>query len=239
MSATQRLKAQLTTPTIVTGSTNVLDFGLRAELKEALKASGKFSDVSIKFDSRRGHLNLYVRGNQTNKTASFVTAVAATKNFNIALNVVTSNYYDATYRVTKLNHIRPVAGSVPAAPVAKPTAKPAAKPALTTAIAAEQGPKTKVYFGYDLVGSVSASTAKQIRQMVEAENKPKFADVVVVDVKTSAKVTLTVPYDVAQAVKAQVPSFNQSEWTIKSTHGITILKQNADSTTEKTWIITA
>lgn len=234
MTATSRLKASLNTAT--TTPANTLNFDLRSKLRDELKATGKFSDVTYKFDGRRGHLNLTIRG-QHGRSVANVVAAAATKNLKIDLTVVTQTYYDTQYRVTTLNEIKPT--------VAKPAvaAKPAvkAKPALTTAIATEQAKPaaatTSVYFGYDLVGKVDASLAKQIRQLIEAANKPKFADVIVVDLKTSAKVTVTVPYDVAAAVKAQVPSFTQGEWIIKSTHGVTILKQNANSTTEKTWVI--
>lgn len=234
MSATQRLKAQLTaTPA---QHVNTLNFGLRSQLKTGLQKSGKFSDVNIKFDGRRGHLNLTIRGTG-HRDIHVIQRAAAAANLLMSGHVVTQNYSDTTYRVTVLSEIKPTAT---AAPVAKPVAKPASK--LTTAVKAEQAipapiPTMNVYFGYDLVGKVDGSLAKQIRQMIEAANKPKFADVVVVDLKTSAKVTVTVPYDVAQAVKAQVPSFNQGAWSIKSTHGISILKENANTVTEKTWVI--
>lgn len=236
MSATNRLKASLNTAT--TTPANTLNFDLRSKLRDELKATGKFSDVTYKFDGRRGHLNLTIRGSHGRSTANVV-AAAATKNLTVALTIVTQTYYDTQYRVTTLNEIKPTAPVAKPAVASKPAAK--AKPALTTAIATEQAKPaaatTNVYFGYDLVGKVDASLAKQIRQLIEAANKPKFADVIVVDLKTSTKVTVTVPYDVAQAVKAQVPSFNQGVWSIKSTHGISILKENANSTTEKTWVI--
>lgn len=235
MSATNRLKASLNTATAT--PTNTLNFDLRSKLRDELKATGKFTDVNYKFDGRRGHLNLTIRGSHGRAVANVV-AAAATKNLTVALTIVTQDYYNTTYRVTTLTEIKPTAPVAKPAVATKPAAK--AKPALTTAIATEQAkpvPTVNVYFGYDLVGKVDASLAKQIRQLIEAANKPKTADVIVVDLKTSAKVTVTVPYDVAQAVKAQVPSFNQGEWVIKSTHGVTILKQNANSTTEKTWVI--
>lgn len=233
MSATNRLKASLNTAT--TTPANTLNFDLRSKLRDELKATGKFTDVNYKFDGRRGHLNLTIRG-QHGRSYANVVAAAATKNLTIALTIVTQSYYDTVYRVTTLTETKPTA---PAVPATKPVAK--AGTALATAIKTEQvkpaAATTPVYFGYDLVGKVDASLAKQIRQLIEAANKPKFADVVVVDLKTSAKVTVTVPYDVAAAVKAQVPSFNQGAWSIKSTHGISILKENANSTTEKTWVI--
>ena len=229
MSATQRLKAQ-TNATQAT--TNVLNFDLRTQLRDGLKDTGKFTDVTHKYDSRRGHLNLTIRGGHGARAVDYVVKAAATKNLLIALSIVSQSYYDTTYRVTTLTEIKPTAVST-----VKGTALATAVKATQTATPAVPEAKVKVYFGYDLVGSVSASIAKSIRQMIEAENKPKFADVVVVDLKTSAKVTLTVPYDVAQAVKAQVPSFNQAEWSIKSTHGISILKKNADTNIEQTWVI--
>lgn len=237
MSATNRLKASLNTATAT--PTNTLNFDLRSKLRDELKATGKFTDVNYKFDGRRGHLNLTIRGSHGRAVANVV-AAAATKNLTVALTIVTQDYYNTTYRVTTLTEIKPTAPVAKPAVATKPAAK--AKPALTTAIATEQAKPAaflpvSVYFGYDLVGKVDQSLAKQIRQLIEAANKPKTADVIVVDLKTSAKVTVTVPYDVAQAVKAQVPSFTQGEWIIKSTHGVTILKQNANSTTEKTWVI--
>lgn len=234
MSATNRLKASLNTAT--TTPANTLNFDLRSKLRDELKATGKFSDVTYKFDGRRGHLNLTIRGQHGRSTANVI-AAAASKNLTIALTIVTQTYYDTQYRVTTLTETKPTAQAVPAT---KPAPKAKAGNALATAIKTEQAVPvtlTSVYFGYDLIGKVDASLAKQIRQLIEAANKPKFADVVVVDLKTSAKVTVTVPYDVAAAVKAQVPSFTQGEWIIKSTHGVTILKQNANSTTEKTWVI--
>lgn len=236
MSATNRLKASLNTAT--TSPTNTLNFGLRQQLKAELQKTGKFSDVSIKLDGRRGHLNLTVRGSY-HRQADQIKQVATKANLVLALTIVTQNHYDTTYRVTTLTEIKPTAQAVKPDVATKPVAK--AGTALATAIKTEQvkpaAATTPVYFGYDLVGKVDASLAKQIRQLIEAANKPKFADVIVVDLKTSAKVTLTVPYDVAAAVKAQVPSFNQGVWSIKSTHGISILKENANSTTEKTWVI--
>lgn len=234
MSATNRLKASLNTAT--TTPANTLNFNLRAKLRDELKATGKFTDVNYKFDGRRGHLNLTIRGQHGRAGVNVITA-AATKNLTVALTIVTQDYYNTTYRVTTLTETKPTA---PAVPATKPAPKAKAGTALATAIKTEQAAPatlTSVFFGYDLIGKVDPSTAKQIRQLVEAANKPKFADVIVVDLKTSAKVTVTVPYDVAQAVKAQVPSFNQGVWSIKSTHGISILKENANSTTEKTWVI--
>lgn len=233
MSATQRLKAQLSTQPLV------LNFNLRLTLKDVLTKSGKFADVRIKYDSRRDHLNLFVRGTGQAKSIENVVKVAASKGLSLTLSLVTANYTENTYRVTGLSQLNSVAATAVAAPKAA-VVKPAASK-LTTAVKAETTPapqpKVAVYLNYDRLGYVSQSLAKQIRQLVESENKPKFADVTVVDLKTSAKVTITVPFDVAAAVKAQVPSFNQLNWTIKSTHGISILKQDAGTPTEKTWVI--
>jgi hypothetical protein len=233
MSATQRLKAQLSTQATVSLA---LDFNLRNALKEALTKSGKFTDIRIKYDSRRDHLNLFVRATGQAKSIERVVDAAARQNLSVTLSLVTANYTENTYRVTGLSLIKSV-GTTAVAPV---KVKPAASK-LTTAVKADTAPapqpKVAVYLNYDRLGYVSQSLAKQIRQLVESENKPKFADVTVVDLKTSAKVTITVPFDVAAAVKAQVPSFNQLNWTIKSTHGISILKQDAGTPTEKTWVI--
>lgn len=242
MSATQRLKDQLNT----TQLTNVLDFDLRKELKESLTATGKFSDVKIKMDGRRGHLNLTVRAGYAVREKANVIKLAATKNLRIELTTITSGYNnETTYRVTTLNYIKPVITKI--AGVTTPKAAVATKPTpaskLTTAVKAETtpvaAPKVAVYLNYDRLGYVSQSLAKQIRQLVESENKPKFADVTVVDLKTSKQVTFQVPFDVAAAVKAQVPSFNQAGWVIKSTNGITILKQMGagDQNVLNTWVI--
>lgn len=238
MSATQRLKAQLSSQ--ATTVALALDFNLRQTLKEVLTQSGKFSDVRIKYDSRRDHLNLFVRAVGQAKSIERVVDAAARKNLSVTLSLVTSNYSENTYRVTGLSLIN---GAVGTAAVAAPVkVKPAASK-LTTAVKAETAPvaapKVAVYLNYDRLGYVSQSLAKQIRQLVESENKPKFADVTVVDLKTSKQVTFQVPFDVAAAVKAQVPSFNQAGWVIKSTNGITILKQMGagDQNVLNTWVI--
>lgn len=234
MSATQRLKAQLSSQTTAVA----LDFNLRQTLKEVLTKSGKFADVRIKYDSRRDHLNLFIRADYPARTATSVIKIAAGKNLNLVLSEVSNYRTEVTYRVTGLSLIK---GAVGTAAVAAPVKVKQAASKLTTAVKAETTPvatpKVAVYLNYDRLGYVSASTAKQIRQLVEAENKPKFADVTVVDLTTSKKVTITVPYDVAAAVKAQVPSFNQADWVIKSTDGITILKQSVAGSSPKTWVI--
>lgn len=236
MSATQRLKAQLSSQTTAVA----LDFNLRQTLKEVLTKSGKFSDVRIKYDSRRDHLNLFIRATGQAKSIENVVKVAAGKNLSVTLSLVTANYTENTYRVTGLSLIKGAVGTTAVA-APKVATKPTPASKLTTAVKAETTPvatpKVAVYLNYDRLGYVSASTAKQIRQLVEAENKPKFADVTVVDLTTSKKVTITVPYDVAAAVKAQVPSFNQADWVIKSTDGITILKQSVAGSSPKTWVI--
>lgn len=216
---------------------NVLDFDQRIALRDALKATGKFNDVRIKLDNRRGHLNLTIAGRQVATEASNVVRAADTAGFKIALNPVTVNYYEATYRVTTLQNQKVATAAAKA--VAKAVTKPTG---LAAAIAKESKPvqavpqvQTVVYLNYERLGEVSPTVAKQIRQLVEAENKPKTANVVVVDIQTSQKVTLTVPFDVAQAVKAQVPSFTQGDWVIKSTDGLTILKQTGAN--PKTYVI--
>lgn len=215
---------------------NVLDFDQRIALRDALKATGKFNDVRIKMDSRRGHLNLTVAGRQVVTEAGNVIRAAAGAGFKVALSPVTVNYSEATYRVTTLqNQTVATAAAKPVAQVNKPKGLAAAIKTESKPVQAQPAVQTVVYFGYEKLGSVSPTTAKQIRQLVEAENKPKTANVVVVDIATSQKVTLTVPYDVAQAVKAQVPSFTYGDYVIKSTDGLTILKQTG--ATPKTYVI--
>lgn len=216
---------------------NVLDFDQRIALRDALRATGKFGDVRIKMDSRRGHLNLFLDGRQNVTESAKVVSLAEAAGFVLALNPVTVGFYDATYRVTTLALKQAAKVATEAAPKAVAKSKPKT---LAQAIVAESTPEVKVavYLNYERLGDVTPAIAKQIRQLVAFNQKPVNADVEVVDLKTSQKVTVTVPYDVAQAVKAQVPSFNQGAWSIKSTHGISILKQNAgDVATEKTWVI--
>ncbi|MNC12081.1 hypothetical protein D3C75_597940 [compost metagenome] len=241
MSATQRLKAQHSTVAL----TNVLDFDLRKPLKEALKATGKFADVKIKLDGRRGHLNLTVRGGPVTRSADNVIKLAASKNFAIKLNQVSQSAFDseAVYRITTLTHVTTAAVAAKPVPVAKPAPVKAASKLTTAvqatqAVAAQPAVQTTVYLNYEKLGSVSESVARQIRQLVAAENKPMFATVVVVDLATSKPVTITVPFDVAQAVRMQVPSFSHSGWVIKSTNGITILKQHdVTGAVANTWVI--
>lgn len=221
---------------------NVLDFDQRIALRDALKATGKFNDVRIKLDSRRGHLNLTVGGRQVVTEAGNVIRVAAGAGFKVALSPVTVNYNEATYRVTTLQNQTVATAAAKPATVARPTKTrtlAAAIAAETKPVQAQPAVQTVVYFGYEKLGSVSPTTAKQIRQLVEAENKPKTANVLVVDISTSQKVTLTVPYDVMQAVTMQVPSFTHGVWVIKSTDGLTILKQMSTDglTVVKTYVI--
>jgi hypothetical protein len=245
MSATQRLKAQHSTQP--SALSNVLDFDLRKPLKEALKASGKFADVKIKLDGRRGHLNLKVNAGPVTRSAENVIKVAAGKNFLIKLVPVSNSAFDSesVYRITTLTHVTTAAvAAKPVAPAAKPAPVKQAASKLTTAVqatqavAAKPAVQTVVYLNYEKLGSVSESVARQIRQLVAAENKPKFDTVTVVDLATSKPVSITVPFDVAQAVRMQVPSFSHSGWVIKSTNGITILKQHDNAgKVVGTWVI--
>lgn len=237
MSAKKVLANQYGTSTQPT----ILDFDQRIALRDALKATGKFTDVRIKMDARRGHLNLTVGGRQATTEQNNVIRVAAMAGFKIDLKPVAASYYESTYRVTTLQN------QVAATTAAKPAVeRPAKTRTLADAIKTESKPvqaqpavQTVVYLNYERLGEVSPTVAKQIRQLVEAANKPQTANVLVVDITTSQKVTLTVPYDVAQAVKAQVPSFTHGVWVIKSTDGLTILKQVSTDglTVVKTYVI--
>lgn len=223
------------------GSTpaTLIDFDQRSTLKSALENSGIFNDVRVKYDARRGHLDLFVDGRAAVTEANNVIRVADRVGFTIGLKQVSSYAGEVKYRVTSLVN--------KSAPVAKPAAKPVVKaktPTLTEAIAADTKPvqatpavQVEVFLNYERLGTVSPSVAKQIRALVEAANKPTTAVVELVELATSKKVKVTVPFDVAEAVKAQVPSFNQGSWSIKSTHGISILKENAGSPVENLYVI--
>lgn len=241
MSATQRLKdQQRALNSNALGLTSILDFDLRKDLKEAMQKTGVYSEVVVKMDGRRGHLNLTVRGSYTVRQATAVIHYAEKANLNLKLNLINQGPNTTMFRVTALDTIAPAAKSRPVATPAKPAAK--AGSTLGRAIKAEEvkaqpAVQSVIAINGVNVGSVSPSTAKQIRQMVEAENKPKFQDIEVVDISNSRKVVISVPYDVAQAVKAQVPSFTQGDFVIKSTDGLTILKQTVAGNSPKTWVI--
>lgn len=219
---------------------SLIDFDQRSALKSALEGSGIFNDVRVKYDARRGHLDLFIDGRSAVTEQNNVVRVAQRVGFSLSLKQVSSYAGEVKYRVTGL-----VNTSAPAAkPAVKATTKPAAKPkTLTEAIKIGTAPQAvpqaqvEVFLNYERLGTVSPSVARQIRLLVQAENKPKTAVVELVELTTSKKVQVTVPFDVAKAIEAQVPSFNQGEWSIKSTHGISILKQNAGKPGEKLYVI--
>lgn len=205
--------------------------------KEVLVKTGVYSDVRFKVDNRRGHVNLILRGLPHHLTTKSVLSKLSAKKLQVTLTEVSRPAENqVTYRVETLVSL--------AAPKKVKTAKPVkvkkaatltgAKPTLTEAIAKETTPVTvQVHVGGQYIGQASAQLATQIRNLVAKENRPTTADVVVVNVSTGKPETVTVPFDVAQAVKAQVPSFVQGDWSIKSTSGITLLKQGT-----KMWAIT-
>lgn len=198
--------------------------------KEVLVKTGVYSDVRFKVDNRRGHVNLILRGLPHHLTTKSVLGKLSAKKLQVTLTEVSRPAENqVTYRVETLVSL--------AAPKKVKTEKPVkVKKAatLTEAIAKETTPVTvQIHVGGKYIGQASAQLAAQIRTLVANENRPTTADVVVVNVSTGKPETVTVPFDVAQAVKAQVPSFVQGDWSIKSTSGITLLKHGT-----KMWAIT-
>lgn len=234
MSAIQRVKDQQREIKTV-GLSNVLDFELRKELRAGLEKSGVYSEVLVKYDGRRGHLNVTLRGAYQSRQATAVIHYAEKAGLKVALNLINQGPNQTMYRVTTLDTITKAAPA-PAVPKVRQQAGSTLGRAIQKETTAQQVRSVIAINGFN-IGSVSLSIAKQIRQMVEAENKPKFQDIEVVDISNSRKVVINVPYDVAQAVKAQVPSFTQGDFTIKSTDGLTILKQSVAGSSPKTWVI--
>lgn len=207
--------------------------------KEVLLKSGVYTDVRFKVDNRRGHVSLMLRGLPHHLTTKSVLSKLSAKKLQVTLTEVARPIENqVTYRVETLVSL--------AAPKKVKAAKPVkvkkaatltgtkAAPTLTEAIAKETTPvSVQIHVGGKYIGQASAQLAAQIRTLVANENRPTTADVVVVNVSTGKPETVTVPFDVAQAVKAQVPSFVQGDWSIKSTSGITLLKHGT-----KMWAIT-
>ncbi|UOL48830.1 hypothetical protein [Pseudomonas phage Astolliot] len=205
--------------------------------KEVLVKTGVYSDVRFKVDNRRGHVNLILRGLPHHLTTKSVLGKLSAKKLQVTLTEVSRPAENqVTFRVETLVSL--------AAPKKVKVAKPVkvkkaatltgAKPTLTEAIAKETTPATvQIHVGGKYIGQASAQLATQIRNLVAKENRPTTADVVVVNVSTGKPETVTVPFDVSEAVKAQVPSFVQGDWSIKSTSGITLLKHGT-----KLWAIT-
>lgn len=206
--------------------------------KEALLKSGVYSDVRFKVDNRRGHVNLIVRGLPHHLTTKSVLGKLSAKKLQVTLTEVSRPAENqVTFRVETLVSLaapKKTKAAEKPVKVKKAATLTGAKPSLTEAIAKETTPVTvQIHVGGKYIGQASAQLAAQIRTLVANENRPTTADVVVVNVSTGKPETVTVPFDVAQAVKAQVPSFVQGDWSIKSTSGITLLKHGT-----KMWAIT-
>lgn len=206
--------------------------------KEALLKSGVYSDVRFKVDNRRGHVNLIVRGLPHHLTTKSVLGKLSAKKLQVTLTEVSRPAENqVTFRVeTLVSLAAPKKTKAAAKPVKvkKAATVTDAKPSLTEAIAKETTPVTvQVHVGGQYIGQASVQLAAQIRALVAKENRPTTATVLVVNVSTGKPENVLVPFDVSEAVKAQVPSFVQGDWSIKSTSGITLLKYGT-----KMWAIT-
>lgn len=223
MSAIKQLQAQARDINTDDGIPAV-DLSLRFELAEALRQSGKFAEVKIKMDSRRGSLSyiLSVNDHRAWDKIKFE-QIAAGNDLEASFRLTSGGGYERIYRVELLQQATEVEAPAKVAP--SPTAAMMTLPQALAAVQAKKDGKIAVILGGYNIGSVSADAAERIKAIVIADNRPKTADVILVDVATAAKVKVTVPYDVSEAITQKVPSFATEAWTIKSTAGMVIVTE--------------
>lgn len=217
MSAIQKLKQQSQGESV----SNTLNLSIRHLLAKAVRDSGKFNDVRVKVDNRRGSLNLIVNGSSYNRTLKTVQEVAKKAGLLVDGNVATQSYTETNFRITTLQEAGAVVAK--AAPAAKPA--PAKTNALAEGLVQDQtSPAVLVVVGNDRLGYVSRALAEKIKAAVAAEQKPKFVQVTMVNLTKSKPEVVDVPNAIGDAILQQLPSFSQGDWTVKSTGGIVSVK---------------
>jgi hypothetical protein len=207
----------------------LVDLSLRFELAQALRDSGKFTEVRIKMDSRRGSLS-YILGVNDHRAWDKIKfeRIADDHDLEASFRLTSGGGYERIYRVETLKDAGDVV-TTPAKPAVtvapSPTAANMTLPQALAAVQAKKDGKVAVVLGGYNIGSVSPAAADRIKKIVADDNLPKFAEVTLIDVATASKVKVTVPYDVSQAIAQKVPSFATDAWTIKSTAGMVIVTE--------------
>lgn len=206
----------------ISNVTQGVNLNIRHLLAKALRDSGKFNNVNSKADNRRVSLNVILNGSASVLNLETVKRIAKDAGLVVDGRIASSSYREVNLRITTLQ----TAGNAGIGLTTVGNTPATTKNTLADALVAGAAGQVGVMLGGRSLGNVSAETAQKIRELVAADQKPKYVVLKMVNLDKHRPEDVTVPLQIGEAISNSLPSFSHSGWTVKSTNGISSVKNS-------------